>query len=446
MAVATSGFGSDAPMPARMYALPSDKLSSGTRRDRATAATHDVLLEMVDRIAARLVGLAIQTRDDATWIGVRSISGTKWSVDQVGPDLYDGCGGIALFLGYAGETLRRAAYTEVAQRAVVTMKRQLDRRAQQDDLPLGAFSGTAGHIYSLMLLAGLWNDEKLLQYANELAVAIPRRLGQDRRFDVAAGAAGAIPVLLQLYRTGADFALEVATLCGNHLVASSSAFGAGRGWVRDEISDRPLAGFAHGAAGIAWALLELAAETADQRFVETATAALRYERSLFSSAARNWRDVRKHAGELRVAEPLGGEVFMHFWCHGSAGIGLARLRSMAHWRDEFVEDELRAAAQATLRGFGLNHSLCHGDLGNLELFCELDEKMPELSCGPSPELLLTKILESMERRGWVSGHPLGLESPDLMLGLAGIGYGLLRRAKPLRVPCVLLLDAPTSGA
>ena len=38
--------------------------------------------------------------------------------------------------------------------------------------------------------------------------------------------------------------------------------------------------------------------------------------------------------------------------------------------------------------------------------------------------------------------PLGVETPGLMTGLAGIGYGLLRLAAPERVPNVLGLAAP----
>jgi lantibiotic modifying enzyme len=35
-----------------------------------------------------------------------------------------------------------------------------------------------------------------------------------------------------------------------------------------------------------------------------------------------------------------------------------------------------------------------------------------------------------------------VESPGLMTGLAGIGYGLLRLAKPARVPSILTLEGP----
>lgn len=76
---------------------------------------------------------------------------------------------------------------------------------------------------------------------------------------------------------------------------------------------------------------------------------------------------------------------------------------------------------------------------------------PELTSGevvPVPRYarecarLAAVILESIEREGWLCGLPSGVESPGLMTGLAGIGYGLLRLAAPERVPSVLTLDPP----
>jgi lantibiotic modifying enzyme len=49
-------------------------------------------------------------------------------------------------------------------------------------------------------------------------------------------------------------------------------------------------------------------------------------------------------------------------------------------------------------------------------------------------------MDSIDEHGWISGVPHGVETPGLLLGLAGTGYGLLRMAAPDRVPSVLTLD------
>ncbi len=56
--------------------------------------------------------------------------------------------------------------------------------------------------------------------------------------------------------------------------------------------------------------------------------------------------------------------------------------------------------------------------------------------------MTAKILESADQNGWLCGLPLAVETPGLMTGLSGVGGGLLRAAKPRRVPSVLTLDPP----
>src|SRR5205085_438597 len=64
------------------------------------------------------------------------------------------------------------------------------------------------------------------------------------------------------------------------------------GWDWPYPSCGPLTGYSHGAAGIAWALLELAARAGADRFRPAALGAIAYERSLFSAEAGNWPDLR----------------------------------------------------------------------------------------------------------------------------------------------------------
>jgi len=56
------------------------------------------------------------------------------------------------------------------------------------------------------------------------------------------------------------------------------------------------------------------------------------------------------------------------------------------------------------------------------------------------------ILNSIERDGWLCANPRRLESPGLMTGLTGIGYQLLRLARPETVPSVLTLEDPRKHA
>ncbi len=52
------------------------------------------------------------------------------------------------------------------------------------------------------------------------------------------------------------------------------------------------------------------------------------------------------------------------------------------------------------------------------------------------------VCEEVEAGRLRCGVPGEVETPGLMNGLAGIGFGLLRAALPERVPSVLLLEGP----
>jgi lantibiotic modifying enzyme len=205
---------------------------------------------------------------------------------------------------------------------------------------------------------------------------------------------------------------------------------------------RPLTGVSHGAAGIAWALLELFALSGEERFRSAALAGIEYERSLFSSEAGNWLDLREASASGSRPGALG-DGCMTAWCHGAPGIGLARLLSLPWMDDATSRCEIDVALESTLaHGFGGGHCLCHGDLGNLDVLLEASCRLGDARWRSEVDRCAGMTLKSIERNGWLCGNPVEVESPGLMTGLAGIGYGLLRLAEPTRVPSVLAFQLP----
>jgi lantibiotic modifying enzyme len=235
--------------------------------------------------------------------------------------------------------------------------------------------------------------------------------------------------------------LAVAVQCGDRLIATSKVMDQGRGWMTPIPAKKPLGGFSHGAAGMAWALLELATMSGEERFRTTALEAIAYERTLFDAGKGKWLDQRDF--ETLGLPVGGGDALLEAWCHGSPGIGLARLLTLHSLDDERIRAEIQTALDNTLaRGFDLNHCLCHGDLGNLELLLQAAGRLDDPALPSRISRTASKIVESIHKDGWLCGTPSGVESPGLMIGLAGIGYGLLRLAQPDRVPAVLTLAPP----
>ena len=268
-------------------------------------------------------------------------------------------------------------------------------------------------------------------------------MGKDTYLDVVAGSAGAIAALLTLHRVnGSKRSLEVARMCGERLLETAKPNGAGISWLTEIGGDEPQTGFSHGAAGIALALVELAAMTGDERFKSAGRAAFVFEREHVWKEIGEWMEgsaPRTASEKLAAAE----KAMAMSWCYGAPGEGLARLKVLRHLEDPSLREELDRSVALTLeRGFGKNHSLCHGDLGNLDLILQVYRDRGDAKHGEALFRLTRAILASVEKDGWICGTVANIEAPGLMNGLAGIGYGLLRIAHPDLVPSVLVMEPP----
>lgn len=409
------------------------------------------LLEAAVAVGDRLEELALQSADDATWIGLHSTQGRDWRLTPLGSDLYSGLPGVAVFLAYLAEVTGEERYRRLARAGWRTLWNQ--REPLRSILTsVGGFDGWGGMLWTLAHLARLWDDPELLEEAGAIVGMVPRLVANDEAFDVIAGAAGCIAGLLALHRIEpSDRTIAAAAACGEHLLARARPMERGAAWLSAglaKIASRPLTGFAHGAAGSAWSLLELAAATGDDRFRRAARAAFEYERSLFVPELGTWREVREiERTNVNVALRSGEDLYMLAWCHGAPGIGLSRLRAMRHLDDPELRAEAETALASTLtRGFDRSHCLCHGDLGNAELLLEAAVVLGDTGrWRAEADHAGARVLESVAQHGWRSGLPRGVEVPGLMTGLAGIGYGFLRLALPERVPSVLLLDPPVAA-
>jgi type 2 lantibiotic biosynthesis protein LanM len=416
-------------------------------RERPVPATREELLAAArtagDRLAALAFEEAFEDADQAHWMHVEYAGTDGWVLRRAQADLYLGLSGIAFALGSLGSVTGEETYTRLARRALAAQRRILAE--EPTAVPeIGGFSGRGGLIYVLTHLGVLWDDPALLDEAEELALDLGPGIERDRHSDVTIGAAGCLLALLGLHRVRPSEAVwRLALRCGERILENAQPMGNGLGWVVAFASPEPLAGMSHGAAGIALALLWLGDESGDERFRRAALAGLAYERSLYAPEHRNWPDLRTGAPE---SVGLEGDArrYTCFWCHGAPGIGLARLAGLPFLDDRIVRGEIEAAVETTLaQGFGQNHSLCHGDLGNLDFLLEAARATDDLALQERVGRLAGGILDGIETHGWLFGQPLGAEPLGLMLGLAGTVYGLARLAEPERLPNLLALAPPS---
>jgi lantibiotic modifying enzyme len=291
-------------------------------------------------------------------------------------------------------------------------------------------------------------DSRLIDAGLDLLTRLADAPFNGTQLDVICGNAGSIPLLLDAAaRFKRDELTEIAIRLGDQIVSAAVESDRGSSW--ETMPGNPhLLGYAHGTAGIACSLVELSAATGIERFRKTAMEGLRYERSLFSSQHRNWPDLRSldSGGTPNAAGP-GYPVA---WCHGAPGIGFSRLRILELTHDTECQTEIDAALETTLAGLPMtltpgtgNFSLCHGAAGNADFVytAALALNRPELS----------RTVVEVAQYGIAQYHnndipwPCGVagsgETPNLMMGLAGIGYFYLRLHAPTIVPSILLLKA-----
>ena len=407
--------------------------------------TREQLLSAAQAVGNRLSKLALVNAETVTWLGVNAVKEREWHLTVAEEDLYSGTAGIALYLAYLGAVSGEEHSTILARSALKAVRYFINHKQKyQHTSSIGIFSGMGSYIYLLSHLGTLWHEPTFYEEAEEIVKLLPAAIVREKSFDIIGGSAGCIAALCSLYTVApSDGILTCAGLCGDHLLACAQPMAKGIGWsVKD--GEPALTGMAHGAAGIALNLLRLFKLTKEQRFKQGALAAIEYERSLFSSEAQNWPDLRPEP--VSSAAPTGNkqeQKYMVAWCHGATGIGLARLGALDILDTPEIRKEIDVALRTTLReGFGLNHSLCHGDLGNLDLLLTAARTIDKPEYQQAIDRISAMLLDSIDRQGWVTGVPLGVETPGLMVGLAGIGYGLLRLAEPEQVPSVLLGEAP----
>jgi type 2 lantibiotic biosynthesis protein LanM len=392
-------------------------------------------------IMERLRDTAIRGEDGtATWVAP-TLTPAGWAVRPLDPDLYAGNSGAALLAGaYLRET--EAGRADPVEGLDALFAGLLASLAAVEEIQLkglengglvrpptpGAYLGLGSRLWTRLVLWDWRLDASGLERAERLARQIPPAAAAADVDDLLEGKAGAIPPLLALARRTGDPAwTEMARAMGDALCEAARPRDGGAVWL-DPRFPEGLGGMAHGVTGVGWALFQLAAATGEARYRETAEAAFAFEDSLFDEKERNWRDLRML--DLPTATA---------WCHGSVGIGLARLDLDPALADPATARSLRCAAAATRRlGLGWSHCACHGDLGAWELL----DRAIALGEGPeglTREALMASILTALERHGPVCGLVRDALVPGLLPGIGGVAYQLLRWHPESDLPSILTL-------
>jgi len=418
----------------------------------------DPIYQAAFRLADQLVSSAIQAEDSsAAWLCIRLMPpSNRYGILPCGYDLYDGLAGIALYLSALShlaqvKDIKVVDDQKLRQLSLAALTPLRERILEQfkpgaDDLELGTAAGLGGWLYALTRCGHFLEEPGLLEVACQAVDRLTReQIQSDQKWDVISGAAGGILGLLALHReTHHSAALERAIWCGERLLDGQTPVNpAGSAWVINH--QRPLAGFSHGAAGIAYALLRLYQVCGESHFLSAAENALSYETAIYRPDHANWPDLRdpQDGAPFNPDQP----AYVSAWCHGASGIGLARLGGLPVLDTPAIREDIHAALNTTRRWLGLSAQTpdhpCCGKTGQIELILSAGLQLGQPDWVAEARQYSLQMVKFAEQNGgwrYASFLPRGLYNPGFFNGAAGIGYQLLRLVYPDELPNVLLWE------
>lgn len=423
------------------YFSQSNHLNLDVVPEKIVKATTEKLVNQALNLALQLDQQSIRgSQGIITWICSRYIPNKQcFHFQDIGNDLYGGDSGVALFFASLAKITLQEKFRQLAINILRSFSHKLTKLRLagtfNNEINLGGANGVGSIIYTFARIYEFLGEEFILERANQFASLItPDMIAADRRFDIIDGTAGTILGLLALHKVLPDPSiLELATICGNHLlnnrIVSRSGF---RTW--ETLNKRLFTGFSHGCSGITYALSKLYQVTDNTEFREGAKEGIAYERSVFDPKIGNWPD-------FRGASAYQNPSFVCSWCHGASGIGLARLGTLDILDSVEIRQDIEVAINTTKQQkLKDTDSLCCGNWGRVDFLLTAAQKLSRSDLLEDAREIASQVITRAEQKGHFGYSSILDFHPGFFQGASGIGYQLLRLAYPDQLPSVLLWE------
>lgn len=318
---------------------------AGNRQTRKESA-EEPFVPIAVSIGDRLVHNSIWHENRCTWIGAADaeFSRPEAALGTLPPDFYAGTSGIAVFLA----ELHSVTKHEGARRCAVGAIRQalsgLDEVAVS--IRSSLYTGWAGIALAAACVARMTSEAEFLEVSAALMHRAVGSATATDESDILSGRAGTLAAGLAVRKlVGDDSLLAPSVTLGDELLEAAEHSDGVCSWPSTSSrSRRNLTGFAHGVAGIGFALLELFHATGSAKYRKAAESAFNYERLCFDAHVRNWPDFRLNRGS-RSHRHAG---FSIGWCHGAPGIAMSRIRAYELLNEPRYRTEALTALATTL--------------------------------------------------------------------------------------------------
>lgn len=413
------------------------------KQEVGAGGNNDALKKAGYEISRRVRSLRLDDNNKAqNWVVMSApYSKENWRFEAIGPNLYSGTMGVALLFAAIFKVNGSEANKEDAVNIAEGARDRVLGESLQwlEEFGIGGYTGIGSVVYGLTVVGDLTGQTSLWDDALKISRLItPEMIEADSSNDVISGCSGAASALIKLHQQTGEKRLEKQIRhCGRKLVASMvSSDVPHRAW-QSLASPKPLAGFAHGAAGISLSLLRIYELTGNEKFKEAALEGINYQRALYSLADKRWKD-RRYEDTYGHAGSTGNLS----WCNGAAGIAMSRLSGIGLMDDELVREEIKIAVEGLSNVVdGVPINLCCGIGGFIEPLLSAGKVFGNRDLEHKGNEIAANIAKwALKKMGEQKGSIDDMIAPMFFQGYSGIAYQLLKVAAFPELPSVLTLE------
>ncbi|MBB5638556.1 hypothetical protein HDE68_004488 [Pedobacter cryoconitis] len=354
-------------------------------------------------------------------------------------DIFNGNSGIALF--YIG-LFEFSGKREDLKMAEDVMNKVLQSEDVISPKSFGFYTGLTGVAYVCIKLYEHNQEEKYLRTASRLMLDNQENIfNNTAKADFLSGYSGSLLVITLLYHhLRTKNLLAIIRQLIDRIISEARISETGLKWDYNQSKSAfdSLAGFSHGASGIAYVLMQVGNYFKDEGLIYLGEQALAYEMQYFHAESGNWLDLR--LGKYRLSLPDAYKwdlnIFLpemkkvNSWAHGAAGIGLARLFAYKITGNELYFRQCKLVMQRCLKDLKeldrTDFTLCSGYAGILLFVSEFSGFMEK-----DYSTLFMRVMDQAKtqyerKRSYNTYISANQFDYGLLSGKAGAGYMLLQ--------------------
>ncbi len=425
---------------------PVAKVRAGSKPKLGDREARAASLDLARRSTDGLLALAVRPSDPDVPPGLVPDGAVTWrsmlveSQQGVSADLNIGIAGPVLALSEIVVTTAEPRYADALAAACASLR--IAPRPPGYVAP-GLWVGEAGRGAALLRAGQVLGDRDLVAAAAEVGRELATLPHESP--DFYNGSAGRLLFHLLLLDETRDVAHLAAAVDAGRSITGAARFDDDFAWWVfpdgfDLLSgDSRTLGYAHGVAGIADSLLDLADVDGDQVWLDLAHGAVRTLRSQAMPMPVGDRAACRVAplGWPRVE---GGALTRPAWCHGAAGIGRFLLRAAKVGIPDAERLALGAASATATAAYGGMAGQCHGLAGAVEFLLDVYQATADRAhLEAARRLESVMAVYSFAADGdlrWIGETP-DRGSHEYAVGTSGVIPCLLRLAEPESRPSQL---------